>query len=148
MRKAKNTPKLKALLTIAKRYGPEFERFIAADARQRTRLVRQLSALAAKLRSKHLDDAVVDLVSLYSAVQQYCDAVDALITTRRITGGKAAAVLARIQVLLYDEILQRINHLKNRLLVAESELRARPFRTESPRDVGGKRSGARATQRS
>jgi len=127
------TSELKAVLALARRSGAAFERLVAADAQTRSNLSRELAGVAADLESKHLDRIVVDVIDIYSAAQQYCNAIDDLVARKSASARRAAAIVAKIQVLLYDEVSKHLRHLKRPLAQLATELYRRSEGTQTQR---------------
>ena len=120
---SKHGSDLKVVLALAQRVGGKrFAKFVASDARKRTLLAKEISAIAVEWESKHLDRGVVDLVDLYSAARQYCDSIDRLVRGSRRDLHHATALLVNVQVLLYEEIMHHLVHLKKPLASAIADL--------------------------
>ena len=144
--KNQHTATLDDVLALARRVGGRRLAAVAkGDARLRAALVRRLSKFAAQVESADLDRSVVDLVNLYSAARQYCDAVDRLTGAGRHAPRDAASLLVRIQVLLYQEVMASLVHVRRSLAGAIASLRsARRDRVSRGRPSGTARRGGSA----
>jgi len=71
-----------------------------------------------RLEAKNLKKAIVDLADLYAAAREYCAQIEFLTAAALPTKKQSAARLVQLEVLLYDEVQDHLDHLKKPLAAA------------------------------
>lgn len=99
------------------------------SARAVVALSTRLGRLARRHESKHLRKGLVDLADLYAAARHYCSEIEKLTRRASVSKRRTAGVLARLQVVLYDEIMDHLVHLRSPLDRSIDEL----FNDSKPR---------------